>query len=197
MRNRMKSSKKKSIGKRILKGLMFGCLGIILIFVIAGVGVYSAVNSINKEHKPNETVIGEGAKTALLIYQPSLSGKAKKIAMSVAETMADHGYKVAINLPSDQITYDWEDFDVIAYGSPVYVGKVSPVLMDYVKSNPIEQKKILIFAVGSVAAPEISEIDEMASWVNPNNDTVKMKCVVSDEDAFFNFVETTLTDWDD
>ncbi|MGB4660031.1 MAG: flavodoxin domain-containing protein [Mobilitalea sp.] len=187
-----KQGKRKGIFKKIILSI----LGIFLIVVVVGIGIlYSTVSSINKEHKTEEVVIGEGEKTALLIYEPSKHDTAKEVSMSVAQIMADNGYTVTINFPSSELSYDWANYDVIALGSPIYMGKVSPVLEDYAKRNPIENKNLLLYSIGSAPVDNTTEIDEMNSWFSSNNNIVKMKCKIDERATFENTIEKVMTDW--
>lgn len=184
-------------GKKSKKKIIFIILGVLFLAIVVGIGyLASVVTCINKEHKPNEIVLGDGEKTALLIYEPSNSNTAEEITLSVAQIMVDHGYTVTINYPSKELSYDWEKYDVIALGSPVYTGKVSPVLGDYVKRNPVENKNIILYAMGAMIAEDNEEINEMNSWISANNNIAKMKCIIDERETFESFIEKTMTDWE-
>ena len=192
----MKRNKEKVKGKGIVKKIVLSILGVFLLAIVLGISILtSIVGTINKEYKVGEIVIGEGQKTALVIYQPSKSNKSKDISMSIAQTMVDQGYKVTVNVPSKDLSYDWEKYDVIAFGSPIYMGKVSPVLKSYVERNPVANKKILIYAMGSSSADSTVEIDEMNTWVSTNNNIVKLKCKVEEKEAFENLVKKSIITW--
>lgn len=90
-----------------------------------------------------------------------------------------------------QLNYNWEDYDIIAFGAPVYVGEVSPVLKSYVESNPMENKNILIYAPG-MAPEETKELVEMTSWVNSNNATVSIKITKDDGELLISFVKESI-----
>ena len=138
-------------------------------------------------------MLGNGEKTALLIYEPSNSDTSKEVTLWIAQIMVNHGYTVTINFPSKELRYDWEKYDLIALGSPIYTGKVSPVLKDYVERNPVENKKILLYAMGLLPAGDNAEIEEMNTWISANNNIAKMKCKVDEREPFESFIEKTLT----
>lgn len=185
-------------GKKGIKRIVLIILGVFFLAIVVGIGfLSSAVSSINKEHEPNEIVLGNGEKTALLIYEPSSSDTAQEVTLWIAQIMANHGYTVTINLPSKELSYDWEEYDLIALGSPIYTGNVSPVLKEYVERNPVENKKILLYAMGLLPAEDNKEINEMNSWISASNNISKMKCKVDEREPFESFVEKTLTDWDE
>ncbi len=193
----MNDNKKQVKRKGTVKKIVLSVLGICLLAIVVGISwMYSTVTCINKEYKSEEIVLGEGEKTALLIYEPSKHDTAKEVSMSVAQIMVEHGYTVTMNYPSSKLSYDWEAFDVIALGSPIYVGKVSPVLKDYVERNPVENKKILLYSMGLLPVDNTTEIDEMNSWVSANNDIFKTKCKTDEREPFENLIEKAITDWE-
>ena len=148
----------------------------------------------NIEHDPDEVIIGSGQKQALVIYEPSKHDTTKDMTMILAETLVDEGFTVTINFPSSKLTYSWEDYDIIAFGSPVYVGEVSPVLKDYVESNPIQGKNILIYVTGMEPA-DTKELSKMTSWVNADNSIVSIKIAKEDKEVFTSFVRESLEQW--
>lgn len=191
----MKNGKDQNKGKRIVKRILLSILGVFLVAIAVGIfTLYSTVTCINKEYKMDETVLGSGEKRALLIYEPSKHGLAEEVSMSVAQIMEDDGYTVTVNLPSKELSYNWEEYDVIAFGSPTYMGKVSPVLKEYVQSKPIENKKIFIYAIGSMV-DDNKELKEMSTWISENNNIAKMKCKADEKETFNNFVEKTMAGW--
>jgi menaquinone-dependent protoporphyrinogen IX oxidase len=193
----MNSNKNQIKRKGTFKKILLIALGIISLAVVAGiVWLYPTVTCINKEYKMEEIILGEGKKTALLIYEPSKHDTSKEVSMSVAQIMADHGYTVTINLPSSELSYDWDAYDLIAFGSPIYGGTVSPVLKDYVIRNPVDNKKILIYSMGLLSADNTTEIDEMNSWVSANNDIFKTKCKTDERAVFESLIEKAITNWE-
>lgn len=193
----MNDNKNQAKRKGIIKKVVFSVLGLLLLAIVVVIGwMYSTVTCINKEYTMEEIVLGEGEKTALLIYEPSKHDTAKEVSMSVAQIMADHGYTVTVNYPSSELSYDWKTYDVIAFGSPIYGGKVSPVLKDYVERNPVENKKLLLYSMGLAPVDNTAEIDEMNSWVSANNDIFKTKCKTDEREAFESIIEEALTDWE-
>lgn len=192
----MKSNKNQVKRKGTFKKIVFIVSGVLILAIAAGIiWLYPTVTCINKEYTMEDIVLGKGEKTALLIYEPSKHDTAKEVSMSVAQIMADHGYTVTINCPSSKLRYNWKAYDVIAFGSPIYGGKVSPVLKDYVERNPVENKKILIYSMGLLSTENTAEIDEMSSWVSANNDIFKTKCKTDEREVFKKIIEKAITDW--
>lgn len=168
-------------------------VGAILVLVIAGAlaWYFTTISSIKRVHAPNEATFGTGDMRALVIYEPSKHDTTRDMATLIAETLADSGYTVTVNNPSSQLTYRWVDYDIIVLGSPVYVKEVSPVLKDYVLNNPIEGKRIFLFATG-FETDETLELAEMASWVNTNNLVASIKVSKEDGERLVAFIKENL-----
>lgn len=173
-------------------------VAIIAVVVIGAAAVatwyFTTVNCIDIKYAPDEVVIGIGGNKALIIYEPSKHETTKNMTMIIATTLADLGYTVTVNYPSLQLDYNWEDYDIIAFGSPVYVGEVSPVLKSYVENNPIENKNVLIYATG-MAPEETKELEEMTSWVNSDNSIVSIKITKDDGELLTSFVKESMDQW--
>ena len=165
----------------------------VLVLVIAGalIWYFTTINCIKKVHTPNEAAFGTGDMRALVIYEPSKHDTTKDMSTLLAETLADNGFTVTVNYPSSQLAYRWEDYDIIALGSPVYVKEVSPVLKEYVLNNPIEGKRIILFATG-FETDETLELAEMASWVSSNNSVVSIKVSKDDGERLVAFIKENL-----
>jgi menaquinone-dependent protoporphyrinogen IX oxidase len=189
----MKNVKEQKKGKGNVKKII---LGVLLLALAVGIfNLYSTVSYSNKEHKMDEIVLGNGEKKALLIYEPSKHGLAEEVSMSVAKIMERKGYTVTVNTPSKELSYNWENYDVIAFGSPIFMSHASKVLKEYVQSKNVQNKNIFIYACGAMADNDNKELNEMSSWVSENNNIAKMKCKADEKETFNSFVEKTMEGW--
>ena len=133
---------------KILKVFLKIIGGFILLIGMGIFLMYHTVTSINKEYEPKENIINGGEKQALLIYEPSISSLTEDASLKIADVMNKKGYTVTINYPSDELKYDLDKYDTIVFGSPVFAGKVSPVLEEYIERNSIENKKVIVYTTG-------------------------------------------------
>ena len=161
---------------------------------VAGIWLYSTVSVIYNELSSDEVILKGGDKQALIIYQPSKHDTAKNLSMALGEELQKQGYTVTINFPSEDLTYDIDDYDVIAYGSPVYASNVSPVLEDYITSLNMKDKKVIVYAVGMLT-DETVELDNMISWISKDNAISVIKISKGEEDVASKFVVDTLNSW--
>ncbi len=144
--------------------IVYILLGILALFLLMGViaMVFFKLTMGKRDswRKPEETIYGTGAKKALLLYQPSNGKHNVPLAKALAEDLAGRGYTVTANYPSEQLTYDPADYDLILYGSPVYMGETSKALRNYIQSHPVTGKDVLLFVTGmqTEQSPELEAL---------------------------------------
>lgn len=136
----------------------------------------NGLSILDAVHEPNELKIGNGKKSAIIIYQPSKHNAAYNITMAIANALADNDYSVVINHPSDKLLYDLTQYDLIAFGSVVYAGKFSSVLYNYIMSNRFKNKKVLAYTVG-YKINDKTDLNELKVLLDDMNDvyTIKVK----------------------
>lgn len=147
-------------------------LGITAISV--GGWLFSVMSGLNQEHPPDEMILGEGKKQALIIFQPSNNETTKNVTIELAQELVEQEYRVTINYPSKELTYDLNSFDLIAFGTPVYMGKISLQLESYISNQSIENKSILLFATG-MNLDQLGELKQMAAWFDNSNQIDALK----------------------
>lgn len=157
--------RKRKLWVKILIALSI-IIGVIAISV--GGWLASVTGTLSKEHAPDEMIVGNGTKRALIIYQPSHNDTTSDVTLELAQQLAGRDYTVTVNYPSTVLTYDLDRYDVIAFGTPVYMGRVSSVLESYIKSLSFGEKSILLYSTG-MNLEDTSELSEMADWVNGIN----------------------------
>lgn len=136
---------------------------IILLLVLLGLGacvllaVRYTIRLRDRVFSPRETVVGDGMRSALLIYQPSRHKGALRVAKVVAERLARGGYTVKINRPSGGLTYDPMNFSYLIFGGMAYMDDLGTPLKDYLSSLSFQGKRVLLYTVGdSDKAPELA-----------------------------------------
>lgn len=152
---------------------------ILLVVIIVGGILFLkwAVNANSIVHKSDERKIisSNSSKKALIIYQPSRTNLTSTMASSIAETLHKSGYEVTINYPSQELNYDISKYDVLVFGTPIYVGKYSQVLESYMRTiKDFSNKKVMIFATGG-NNKITNEIDPLVKMLNETNKIKKLK----------------------
>ena len=176
----------------ILKILLAIIAIIVLITVWQTVRLSRILRKNSKERKPKEEIYnGEGEKNALVIYQPSPHGTVDSMAKAAALALQDMGYTVVTNYPGKSLNYDVSRYDVLAFGSAVYIGTVSEVLVDYIKSLHFEGKKVFLFAVG-INVKEKKELGIMEKWIGKGNFISKVKVEKGEEQLIDQIVREQL-----
>lgn len=128
------------------------------------------------------------APKALLLYQDSRHGTFGKIAEAAAETISAKGYEVVVNHPSNQLEYDPMEYDLLAFGSPAYLGQVSGLLADFIKNNPFTHKTVFIFSAG-ITPEDKRELERVVDTVPKRNHVVSVKVYKGAEKELRAFLE--------
>jgi len=135
---------------KILKG--FGILAAAIILgAIAGMLVISSTNWQKGSHEEKLQASGKTLGQALVIYQPSVSNVSSRMAHQMAQGLSDSGYNVTMNYPGDKLSYKMSDFNIVVFGSAVYMGKPSTALTNYLSSlKDYSSAKIVLYSTGSM-----------------------------------------------
>lgn len=166
---------------------------IIFILFLGSIWLKRGLAVLNKTHTPSEIILGEGEKTAIIIYQPTKHDTAYNITMAIANVLKENGYTVTINYPSDEINYNLSEYDLIVFGSGAYVGKSSPVLGNYILKNRFRDKKVLIYTVGKLIKDD-SDLKELKVLLDGVNDVKAIKVKKGQEENIERFVEKVIKD---
>lgn len=136
---------------------------------------------------PDEKTVGAGERKALLLYQPSNGRHNLPLVKALAEQVAARGYTVTVNYPSEQLTYDPAQYDLLIFGSAVYMGETSKALRNYVQAHPVTGKQVLLFVTGmSEKAPEL----EALKLLLPDENLVSgIKVSVKEQEKLLDFAK--------
>lgn len=169
--------------KHPIRNILFIILGVIAAFMITGFVLLNRLTTVFSSSAGNHPQVlrssaGSGRK-ALVVYQPSaLSDATEKTALQIAKGLNKDGYQVTVNHPGRYLSTDLSGYAAVAFGSPVYGGKLSPVLLDYMKNVTLApSQKALVFDTG--AADTSPELDDAASLLRGGT-VAKAKVIVSD-----------------
>ncbi len=134
---------------KIIGKVFLGFVGLCIV-AVAFCSWYTGSNT--KDYGDNQRILGitnGNGKAALIIYQPSRGGKTDKVAENLAKGIHDAGYEVTLDNPGKHLKTDLSGYSIVVFGSPVYMGQVSPVLTQYMNSvKSLTNSKILLFATG-------------------------------------------------
>lgn len=157
--------------------ILLGVLGLLAVaFVALLIFVKLTVGRRDGWRKSEEQTYGEGEKKALFLYQPSNGGHNVSQAQAMAGFLAGQGYTVTVNYPSPQLEYDPAEYDLLVFGSPVYMGDTAKPLRDYLAGHPFTGKRVLLYVNGSLAEhPELAALEQLAGEGNRVSG-VKVKC---------------------
>ena len=163
---------------KILK--MMG-VGIILVVIMAFASIafiFYDMNSRSTVYEtldPNEAVIG----SALVVYDPSITGNTKNVADIIAGELQTKGYKVdvvGINNPKARNT---SRYNVIVVGGPIYGGNTGDAVKIYLETlKPPEGTKIGVFATGDPHTTDEAQIKIQVATI-PENSSLQINAVMT------------------
>lgn len=167
--------------KKALKAVII-IVVILAAFIATGAIVlnvaFSNFNNSVGDHQQILKTDSAQPKQALIVYQPSMSGVTNKMAEQIAKGLNEKGYEVVLNNPGAYLTADVSQYSVLIFGSPVYAGKLSPALLDYVKKIQVSPlQKVILFSTGSIN--EAPELDSLAALLPGSVNVQKAKFIVN------------------
>jgi len=130
-------------------------IGITLVIVIIAAGLGFSIVSydvVGYNAKESQTLNPDGASVgnAIVLYDPGITGVAKKVANSIAKDLQTKGYRVELAGISSSKAGNISDYNVIVIGGPIYAGNASSSVKNYLKTLKISQNTTLgVFATGS------------------------------------------------
>ena len=144
-----------------------------------------AVRKRDRVRSPEERTFGAGERGALLLYQPSNHGSNAPLTQALAEEVAALGYTVTVNYPSEQLPYNPEDYDLLIFGTNVYMGEVADPLKKYIAAHPFAGKRVLLYVTGQLT--EHAELDALAALVPPGNEVAGVKLRAQEREKLLEF----------
>lgn len=167
-------------------------LGVLVVLAACGVALLIffkfTVGRRDSWRMPDEKIIGAGAKRALLIYQPSNGGRNVPQALALAKYLAEQGYTVTVNHPSQRLAYAPGEYDLLLYGTPAYLGEGSRALRDYLQGHPVQGKRILFFVTGTRG--ESPELEVLKRLLPEGNEVCGVKVKAEETDRLLSFAKT-------
>ena len=165
-------------------------LGVLVVLFIADYVFFKIYLNLNtKELSPNEKILnGNADKKALVLYQKSKHDTATNITMALAEELNENGYTVVINHPSSELNYNVEDYDLLVFGSAVYMGTVSEPLQKYIDNAPLEGKDVVVYSVGG-SLDEKQELELLKDKASRAKSVKGIKVSKGQEDVMKSFIK--------
>lgn len=164
-----------------------GFLAVVFLILLFAMFLFSFrlkndVKALNARHEPKELKFGSGKKSALVVYQPTKHGAEAGLTMALADYLAQNGYTVTVNYPSHELKYILSEYDLLALGSGVCLGRVSPILSEYIMTHPFKNKKVLMYTVGRNAG-DLTDLNELKILIDAQNNEVHAIKVSKEQEA--------------
>ena len=156
------------ISKRMkIAGLAVGIICVLLAVVLVGFAafmLYVGSDTLSSRATDSELIGPDGpaAGKALVVYNPGLSGAPKEAATKIASDLNARGYEVMLAGVNSEAATDVSGYDVIVAGGPIYGGKVSPSVYEYLETlAPPADAKVGAFAIGGSTSKPFPD----AAWL--------------------------------
>lgn len=154
--------------KKIVKILVIILVAMFLLLIVW----FAWARMINsKELNSNEVIYNSNnnniSKKAIIIYQKSNTSVSDDVAKTLAETLSDNNYDVLVNYPGAFLPKDLSEYNLIIFGSPIYMASTSSTLNNYIEQVKVgENAKVLYYTVGMLdSTEEFASIDELFSTI--------------------------------
>lgn len=152
---------------------------IVVIFIVIALGIAvlwfrNVIRTLYRDYDSREKVIGNGFKNTLVLYQPSKHNSVNIVCRYIVEGLAGKDYKTTINYLNTFSLYSIDNYELIVLVSPVYMGRVSPRIKEFVSGQLIKNKTILLCSVGLIL-DEVKETDEIVKLIDESNKLIRIK----------------------
>jgi flavodoxin len=137
--------------RRILKIILAVFTAIIIIVVALGAVVFLDVAAYTATGSQTLPATGSQMGTALVLYDPGLSGASTKVATQVANDLQSQGLTVTLAGIKSSAAAETSRYDVIVVGGPVYAGGVTASVKDAVNNLPANSAAVGVYGSGQGA----------------------------------------------
>lgn len=158
----------------------------LLLAVLAMVYFKLTVGRRDSWKKPEERQFGTGEKRALYLFQPSNRRHNVPQAQDLAAFLAEQGFSVTMNYPSEHLAYDTGAYDLLVFGSGVYMGETAKPLREYLSDHPFTGKDVLLYVTGKDLSKS-PELEALKLLVPEGNRVHAVKVSASDAAALIQF----------
>jgi flavodoxin len=148
---------------------------LIIAFVVFAAIIFLDVAAYTATGSQTLTPSGAAMGTALVAYDPGLSGTAKNVAVEVANDLQSQGYAVTLAGIKSSAAAHTANYSIIVVGGPVYAGAATGSVKDFVDNlNLPSGTRLGVFGCGQ-GAPEGNDIEQLTDSINPPAGTVVVK----------------------
>ena len=120
---------------------------IVVSLALVDIGSYTSDAHVSQTLPAKGTMIG----TALVVYDPGMSGDAKQVATDIAVDLQNNGYQVNLSGIRSQSAANYSAYNVIVTGGPCYLGTIASSVRNYLKTfHPPQNDKVGAFGIGSI-----------------------------------------------
>jgi flavorubredoxin len=170
----------KHLRRKAVMGIVIGLAGVIALSVggtlVVMTYIPTRLNSQYQSAPQHYTAIKPIGK-ALVIYQPAWTDVTKNAADALAKSLNNKGYDVMVNYPGSFLPQDISNYAVLAFGTPIYNSKGSPLVVNYLKRlKGLSGKKVILFTTGSTTPMAKDRVyDGIDNYMKDTSDLQRIK----------------------
>lgn len=149
------------------KIVLIGVGGFVCLFVVVNVIAGLVLFSYRKPHPPKPETLkpeaGPPLGKAMIVYQPGGSDYCESVAQAIGAGLRGSGWEVHLDRANEQTAADLGGFDLLCVGSPVWMARPHPPVLDYIgRCEGLKGKKAAAFATaGQDPTPGITELKSL------------------------------------
>lgn len=132
----------------------------------------------NETVTPIEVRNSQGAKNALVIYHPGLTGFSHDIAYTLADRLASNDWRVGITTASYKAPTNLTAYDLLVFEWPIYDFNPGPSITNYIhRIDDLQGKDVVIVTIGGGINP-LNAQDSMKQIVQEANGNIKETALI-------------------
>ncbi len=161
--------------RKIFKIILAVFAILIIAFVAFAAVVFLDFSAVFATGSETLTPSGNSAGTALVAYDPGLSGAAKNVATEIAHDFQAQNYTVTLAGIKSSAAAQTSMYKIIVVGGPVYGGAATSSVKDFVHNLNLQSgTKLGVFGSGQGAA-EGNDTQQLTDSLNPPVGTIVVK----------------------
>lgn len=167
---------------------------IVVMMLIVSMQLYKKYDNINKKRYPSKEQIWRGGeKQTLILFQPSKKNTVEETVDAVGNYLsAKRKYTVVKNHITCTEEYNLDQMEILVFATPIYMGKYSSNLSEYLQNHPFEGKKVILLATG--IHPEVmDELEELSGFLHSNNEIYMIKIARDEIGKLEQFIEEKIS----
>lgn len=160
--------------------MIVGIIIVLIVVVLVSVFAVISLDLVSYTATSNETLNATGSSVghALVVYDPGLSGSAKKAAEKIAGDLQSKGYTVDLAGVRSKTAANASSYDVVVAGGPMYFGKATSSIEGFLNTLTLQQQaKLGVFVTtgsSQYAESDFLSLQQQVASATSHQATIRM-----------------------